>query len=734
MKQELKIEILQKRIDDLEKTVDRYRALEEKLRESEELYKSISQKSFAGIYVVQNGRFCNANANAASYAGYAIEELVGRESDFVIHPEDKADVKENARAMLRGDRTAPHIFRIITKQGAIRWIMETVTSISFGGRPAILGNSMDITEHMLAEDRLRESENLYRAIFETTGTATIIIEEDTTVSLVNSEFVRLSNYSKEDWEGKKSWTEFVVPKDVERMKTYHSLRRIDPNAAPRNYEFGFIDSRGYIKNVILTVGMIPGTKKSVASFADITEMKLAAQKIRESENLYRAIFETTGTATIIIEEDTTISLGNTEFWKLSGYDREKVEGKKRWTYVIAREDQERMLGYHHQRRIQPKAVPRNYECRLIRKDSEMRTCHMTVALIPGTSQSVASFLDITERINAEEALRVSEQKFAKAFRSGPAAVAIASIKDGRYIEINESFLRITGYCREEIIGHTSLELNIWPTPEYRKDLIRKLLERGNQKIHEINFRVKSGEMRHGLCSGEIIDLQDEPCLIFVFADITRQRRLEKEILDISERERQKIGQDLHDDLQQHLIGIEALGTLLENRLEQQARPEAALAKEIVELIRGATAKTRTLARGLCPLDLDEDALFLAIRELMASVNKIFGVSCLLNIGKTFRIRDNATAIHLYRIIQESVNNAIRHGKAGQIRITLTSRKGVISVKIADNGLGMKEDPSAARGLGLRLMKHRAGMIGAFLAIDKNPKGGTVITCTLNQKS
>jgi PAS domain-containing protein len=125
----------------------------------------------------------------------------------------------------------PHTFRIITKLGQVRWIMETVTSITYGGRPAILGNSMDITELKMAEVRLRESENLYRAIFEHTGTATIIIEEDTTISLVNEQFVMMSGYLRREWEGKKSWTAFIVPDDVERMKTYHRLRRIDPTSA-----------------------------------------------------------------------------------------------------------------------------------------------------------------------------------------------------------------------------------------------------------------------------------------------------------------------------------------------------------------------------------------------------------------------------------------------------------------------------------------------------------------------
>jgi PAS domain S-box-containing protein len=399
-----------KKIQELEREIEHYQIAARTLKESEELYRTISQKSLAGIYVVQDGRFCNANDNAASYTVYTTQELIGMKSDSIIHPEDKDLVKKNAREMLRGLHNIPHTFRIITKLGQVRWIMETVTSITYGGRPAILGNSMDITELKMAEARLRESENLYRAIFEHTGTATIIIEEDTTISLVNEQFVMMSGYLRREWEGKKSWTAFIVPDDVERMKTYHRLRRIDPTSAPRNYEFGFIDSRGRIRDVALTVGMIPGTKKSVASFADVTEHKLAEQKLRESEALYRTIFETTGTATMIIEEDMTISLANTVFETLSGSPKAYWEGKKKWTEIVSPKDLVRMMRYHEARRVDPGAAPGLYEFTLVDKKGSHHHILNTIAMIPGSKKSVASLTDITDQKRSEAALRKREKE------------------------------------------------------------------------------------------------------------------------------------------------------------------------------------------------------------------------------------------------------------------------------------------------------------------------------------
>ncbi len=260
----------------------------EAVHESEHLFQTLTEKSVAGIYVVQDGRFCFVNDNAASYAGYSAEELIGRKSDFMVHAEDRQAVKRNARDMLFGRRHSPHEFRIITKQGSTRWVLETVASITFGGRPAILGNSMDITEEKRAHERLQESETWYRTLFETTGAATMILEEDTTISLVNREFVKQFGYTREETENHKSWTEFIDPRDVERMKEYHRLRRIDPAGPPKNYEFRFISKSGETRNVFLTVDLIPGTRKSIASMVDITELRRADEALkvrgRELEN------------------------------------------------------------------------------------------------------------------------------------------------------------------------------------------------------------------------------------------------------------------------------------------------------------------------------------------------------------------------------------------------------------------------------------------------------------------
>ncbi len=249
-------------------------------KRAEKLYQTVAEQSFAGVYVIQNGLFKYVNSNAAAYSGHAPEELVGTESMNLVHPDDREILREHAREMLTGVRKSPYEYRMVTKDGETRWIIETVTPILFGGDPAVLGNSMDITERKRIEEELNKSELRYRAIFENTGTAMMIIEDDMTISMVNGEFEQLVHYPADKIVGKRKWSEFVVESDLERMMEYHRMRRIDPESAPSSYEFRIIDGKDRVRDIFLAISVIPGTERSVVSLMDITDRKEMEDELR----------------------------------------------------------------------------------------------------------------------------------------------------------------------------------------------------------------------------------------------------------------------------------------------------------------------------------------------------------------------------------------------------------------------------------------------------------------------
>lgn len=212
-------------------------------------------------------------------------------------------------------------------------------------------------------------------------------------------------------------------------------------------------------------------------------------------------------------------------------------------------------------------------------------------------------------------------------------------------------------------------------------------------------------------------------------EIAERRRLEKIILDISERERRNIGRDLHDGLGQHLTGTSLTGQLLVEKLQTQQIAEAADARKLVALIEEGIEQTRRLAKGLVLAEVERDGLPAALEELATATTEQSQVTCEFRSTGDAHF-DDSVNIHLYRIAQEAVHNALRHGKARHIEIGLAGADGGWEMSVRDDGAGLPLPAAREHGLGLSIMAHRATMIGASFAIGTPPGGGTLITCRL----
>ena len=218
-------------------------------------------------------------------------------------------------------------------------------------------------------------------------------------------------------------------------------------------------------------------------------------------------------------------------------------------------------------------------------------------------------------------------------------------------------------------------------------------------------------------------------------EIGERTRLHNEILETSERVQRRIGSDLHDGLGQHLTGTALAGQVLGQKLAGRSLPEAAEADRLVELIQEAIELTRSLARSLHPTEIKAGRLADNFQELAASASDRFKISCQFECRPAAPlppvVNDINVATHLYRIVQEAITNAVRHGKARQINIRLDTADHEIVLSITDDGIGLPENARDGDGLGLRIMASRAGMIGAIFNIERQSSlGGTCVTCTL----
>ncbi len=324
---------------------------------------------------------------------------------------------------------------------------------------------------------------------------------------------------------------------------------------------------------------------------------------------------------------------------------------------------------------------------------------------------------------AEEALRISEERFRVALKYSPIAVFN-----------QDANLRYTWFHNmpiaepeKTVLGKTDEDLFPQSEADRLVQIKTRVLATGLGLRQEVNCTV-NGETR-------IYDLAVEPVrdpagkivgITGAAMDITESKRLEREVLQISELEQRRIGQDLHDGICQHLAGIELMSQVLEQNLEKKSKLQAAQAQKISMHVRDVIGQTRSLARGLSPLVLESEGLMAALDELAANTEKLFGVQCRFACPMPVEIHQLITATHLFRIAQEAVTNAVKHGKSTEIEISLERKLDKLVLTVRDNGSGFSQSPGGTKGMGLRIMQYRAGMIGATLLFQKQNKGAAVV--------
>lgn len=344
--------------------------------------------------------------------------------------------------------------------------------------------------------------------------------------------------------------------------------------------------------------------------------------------------------------------------------------------------------------------------------------------------------EILQRKRNEQALKLSEEMFSKAFRSSPSGMFIATLDGSKILNVNDSFLKITGHNLMDLVGQELLTLAFFQNREEGRVLLNDIKKRRAVVNREMVFLTASGLLRQGLISGEGVTLWGEACILGAMEDITESRRLEREILDISQNERQKIAMSLHDDLCPQLIGIEFMVKMLEKRLGQQGsslKEDTERTHKIRELILDAIEKARNLSRGLSPVNLEDRRFDDSLGDLVRYVKDVFRIECTLDSlpdqGLNPLFQDNNIATHVYYIAHEAVHNAAKHAGCTRIRICLDKHQGRIRLTITDNGSGF--DPAISHaGLGIRIMSYRAARIGGQLSIGRAGQTGTRVCLEL----
>jgi PAS domain S-box-containing protein len=342
---------------------------------------------------------------------------------------------------------------------------------------------------------------------------------------------------------------------------------------------------------------------------------------------------------------------------------------------------------------------------------------------------VGASLDVTRQRESEAKLRRSE-KLLRATTANTVDTLLLVDTDLRIRFINRG---VRGFSIEDLVGREISTI----LPEGACALVlaklRQVLTTGEAATYEFGTR---GNGEHRYFENRAVLVQDEGTATGIsisVTDITDRKRLEQEILDVSSRERHTIGRDLHDGLGQELTGIALMLRSVATRFQHQFPEGVASIDEIVGLVNQSIETARSLARGLLPVRTDTGGLPFALRELAGRSRDLYGleVNFRAEIWPEITLSE-ASASHLYRIAQEALTNAARHGHATQVEIYLMVSKSTFLLRITDNGIGIGNSAKAVPGMGLKIMRYRAGMIGAKIEIGTHVPQGTVVRVTGEQ--
>jgi len=501
------------------------------VRLSEEKYAKLfyNNHSACGLSEFETGRYFEVNDAFYNLFGFTSEEVIGKSAlDLgILTPESSNDLISKVGEK---DKIKNIEFNLIAKNGDIKHVLISGENIYIQNKKFRYTIVNDITERKKAEELLRESEVKYKTLFENTGTAIIIIEEDTTISLANEEFASRTGYLRAEVEGVKKWTDIVAQEDIAWMLARHQMRRENPDDTTPVYEFRYRTKSGELKYALINVQLIPGTKKSMASLIDITDRKQAEIALKDSETKLRGILNNSRDA-IGVHINGICEICNPAALQLFGVSSPDDLIGKPILNVVAPRERKRIQDFVTKRTSEINA-PTEYITRGLRSDGS--EFDMDVILSTFKLENIIHVLvilrDITELKKAEEALRESEARFRNMADTAPVLIWVSG-PDSLCTYVNKPWLDFTGRKLEQEVGNGWVE-DLYPA-DYKNShlLYHKAFKAHNAYTMEYRLRRADGSYRWMLENGVPRFTSDGTFVGYIGSctDITENKQAQEEL-------------------------------------------------------------------------------------------------------------------------------------------------------------------------------------------------------------
>jgi PAS domain S-box-containing protein len=475
------------------------------------------------VYDMKSLAFLAVNQAAVEHYGYSREEFLRMTGRDIRPAEDIPALLESVSKAPEGLERAG-TWRHRKKNGSLIDVEITSHDLEWAGRPARMVAVEDVTERKRAEKNLRQSEESYRLLVEQSPDA-ILVHRRGTILFANSGAATLFGASSAEELLGKQHLDFVHPRDREVVKQRMQEFSGDFVSVRRNEtRLVSLDGKEIYTEVAARSIIYQGEPAIQLMFRDVSQRKKAEEELRRSEARLaaaQAMAHVGDWSWDIINDEFTWSA---EMFRIYGISAQEFDRKPASVAKLIHPDDAWLREKSVRDLLAGKSVD-PFEYRIIRPDGQERAVQVLGGAVEhddGVPIRISGVvLDVTERKRAEE-------RFYKAFHASPEPITIATASEGRYIDVNETFLRVTGYRREEVIGRTSLEIKFWEGSE-RERLVERLNQGGSVRDLEITFRTKSGEPRTALDSAELVDIAGQKCILAIFKDITEQRSLEKQL-------------------------------------------------------------------------------------------------------------------------------------------------------------------------------------------------------------
>lgn len=520
---------------------------------TDDFSRKLIESSPIGIYIVQRGKFKLVSPEFQRITGYSEEELLGKSSMDLVHPEDREMVREAAIAVLKKNLLSPYEFRAIGKNREMRWILETLTSLEYDGRPAALGYFVDITDRKEKEAAVTAIKEQLAVTLGSIGDGVISTDTDGTITLMNRAAEEVTGWKEKEAVGRPLTEVFHIINEKTRERCVNPVEQVlETGEIVGLANHTVLLSRDGSEKILADSGAPIRDKNGriigvVLVFRDVTEQtqteRRLLEKLRESEKKYRDLFENSTDIHFILDREGIYTEVNEQFLRESGYERGQIVGTRFGT--LPHPDDMGIVLEAYDKALRGETS--RFEMRARKKDGGFVWYSIINRPILNNDGKVVSIhgvaRNIDEQKRTEKALRESEEKFRITFDSAPDSVTISRIEDGRYLYVNDGFCSFTGYSKEEAIGKTPFELDLYVNPAAREKLLGRLQEKGMVGGFELQFRMKDGRVLDALLSGKIFRYGKEQCLVAVTKDITEFKRTQEEL-----RRSEKRYRDLFDSV------------------------------------------------------------------------------------------------------------------------------------------------------------------------------------------